>query len=221
MPLLRDEPRLLRFLDLMLDANRRFNLTAVRDRDQAWTRHVLDSLTLLPLMHGLPPGSRVVDVGSGGGLPGLPLAIERRDLRVILVEATGKKARFLEECAAELDLANVTVAAERAELLGHSPDHREQYDVATCRAVGSLREIVEYALPLVRVGGFLLAMKGAHVEEEVEDAKGAVARLGGAIDPVDATGRPTTGGLILRIVKVAPTPPELPRAVGRARKRPL
>lgn len=218
---LRDEPRLRRYLELLLEANRRFNLTAVRDPDEAWSRHVLDSLTLLPLMHGLARGSRVVDVGSGGGLPGIPIAIEKDDLDVTLVEATSKKAQFLRECAAALELANVTVVPERAETVGRDQEHRERYDLATCRAVGPLREIVEYALPLVRVGGAFLAMKGERAAEEVEDAATAIRRLGGALDSLDTPAGGRDVGSIVRIAKIEATPLEFPRAAGRARKRPL
>src|SRR5262245_30888345 len=107
--------RLEQYLELLLETNRSFNLTAVTDREDAWTKHVSDSLSLVPDLRGLAPGSQVADVGSGGGLPAIPLALALPELSFTLVEATGKKARFLEETAQALGLSNVRVAAERAE----------------------------------------------------------------------------------------------------------
>ena len=156
-----DEWRMLgTFLDLLTEANKRMNLTRIVERDDAWSRHVLDSLTLLPFIEAA--GARhLLDLGSGGGFPGVPIAVCRPDLPVTLLEATGKKARFLAEAATALGLENVTVLSERAETLG-SPDGggRGAWDVVTARAVGGLPVLLELALPLVSEGGALLAIKG-------------------------------------------------------------
>ena len=152
--------RLGAFLDLLEQANARMNLTRITDRDEAWTRHIMDSLTLLPYIEAAG-ATNLIDIGSGGGLPGLPLAIVRPDLPITLLEATGKKARYLAETADSLGLTNITVLADRAETLG-APDGggRDAWDVITARAVGPLRVLLELAMPLVRDGGWLLAIKG-------------------------------------------------------------
>ncbi len=165
-----DEPALAtlaQYLALLLDANKQFNLTAIREPDAAWRRHIIDSLTVLPGIDAYPPDSTLIDVGSGGGLPGIPLAIARPNLRVTLMEATGKKARFLETCIAQLALPHTRVIAERAEVVGQDSAHRQHCDLAVCRAIGPIGELLEYTLPLLRVGGRLLAMKGPKAEQEL------------------------------------------------------
>ena len=212
-----------RYLDLLLAANRRVNLTGIRDRDEAWRRHVIDSLTLLPGLMELGEGAQVIDVGSGGGLPGVPVAIALPQMRMTLLEATGKKARFLAECVAELGLANVRVVGERAETVGQARAHRQRYDVAICRAIGPLREVLEYTLPLVAVGGRVLAMKGPKVEAELRLAGDALTTLGaGDVQVYDAY--PASfeqGTVIVSAVKVRPTPKAYPRRPGVPRQEPL
>lgn len=230
--------RLRHYLALLLEANRRVNLTAVRDPDAAWRRLVLDSLTLAPGLEPLGEGATLIDVGSGGGIPGIPLAIARPDVRVTLLEATGKKTRFLEQCAATLSLANVSVVNDRAEHVGQDKRHRQQYDLATARAVGSVAEVLEYTLPLVKVGGRVLALKGRAGERELAEASDALATLGaGEVqvfeaypEPIGhADDTPEAAGaseddealLILSIVKERPTPRAYPRRPGLPRQQPL
>src|SRR4051812_27151367 len=131
-----DVERLGLYLALLLETSRSVNLTATTDPGEAWVRHILDSLTLLSLLSELPEGAAVIDVGSGGGLPGVPLAIVAPRLRFTLLEATGKKAEFLAAAVGRLGLGNVAVVNDRAEHAGHLPAHREQYDAVVARAVG-------------------------------------------------------------------------------------
>ncbi len=214
-----------RYLTLLLDANERVNLTAVKDRDAAWRRLLLDSLTLAPGLEGVAASGRVIDVGSGGGLPGIPLAIVRPDLRFTLLEATGKKARCLESFAAALDLSHVTVVNDRAETVGHQREHRARYDVAVCRAVGPVREIVEYMLPMLREGGRALALKATQAQAELEAAGDAIAALGGGeIEVYDAYPTQASGDdplVVIVITKQRPTPRAYPRSPGLARHSPL
>src|SRR5687767_14267494 len=197
------------YLDLLLEANTRMNLTRITDRAAAEVQHVGDALTLLPL---LPAGThRLADVGSGGGVPGVPLAIVRPDAEVFLVESTRKKAEFLREAAAKLGLTNVNVAPQRAEAAGRGA-LRDSCDVAVARAVGELAFLVEWCLPLVKKGGKMLAMKGARVAEELPAAKRAIHTLAGGepvVHPVELPG--AEHHVVVEIPKVGRTDARYPR----------
>jgi 16S rRNA (guanine527-N7)-methyltransferase len=188
-----------RFLDLLLSANQRMNLTRITDRGQAEILHIADSLTLLP--HIPSPPHRLADVGSGGGLPGIVLAIARPDARIVLIESTRKKADFLVATAAELKLENVSVKPQRAEELARSP-MRESFDVTVARAVAPLAVLVPWLLPLLKPGGYALAMKGPKAVEEVKPFRQAATIL-----PADLPGLP--GHVIVKIATKIPraTPP--------------
>jgi len=169
---------LLAHLDLVDEWNARFNLTAIRDRGQQITKHILDSLTVRPWLQG----QRIADIGSGAGFPGIPLAIVEPTRHFALIESTGKKCRFLETARDALALANVDVIQARAELA--RPELR--YETVVARAVGPLADLVRYAAPLLANGGRLLAMKGRHPGEEL------TARLNGwkvlAVHPLRVPG---------------------------------
>jgi 16S rRNA (guanine527-N7)-methyltransferase len=216
------DSRLSRYRDLLAAAP--LNLTSVRDPQEIDRRHIGESLAVVRALEQagrLPAGARVIDIGSGGGLPGIPLAVARSDARVTLLEATGKKAAFLEHAAHDLDLANVRVLAARAEEAAHSVEEREAYDLAVARAVAPLATLLELTLPFVRVGGALAAVKGSRAEEEVIAAQGALQRCGGG--PVEslplATDAPSLRLLI--VPKIRSTSPDLPRRPGIPAKRPL
>lgn len=235
-----DVERLGAYLALLLETNKRFNLTAVTDPDEAWVRHILDSLTLLPLLaeaqeeaqdRGEAGALRVIDVGSGGGLPGVPLAIVMPGVRFTLLETTGKKAAFLREAAAALGLGNVEVVQERAEVLGQDRGervdragrterehgHREAYDAAVARAVGPMAVIAELTVPLVKVGGRVLLIKGQKAAEELAAAKQALyllhAQHAGTVE--------TPTGRIVVLEKARPTPRAYPRRSGEPKRAPL
>jgi 16S rRNA (guanine527-N7)-methyltransferase len=212
-----DVERLGAYLELLLDTNQHFNLTAVTDPQQAWMRHVLDSLTLVPLLASLQ-AQRVIDVGSGGGLPGIPLAIVQPQVQFALLEATGKKASFLQHAAQQLGLGNVTVINDRAETVGQDREHhREQYDVVLARAVGRLSILLELTVPLATVGGHVLAMKGERASEEIEQAKAALHLLHAHV--IDRMVTPT--GTIVVIQKQRATPRVYPRRAGEPKRMPL
>ena len=207
------------YLDLLLETNKQFNLTSVRDLDEAWERHILDSVTAATL---LPKTGALADVGSGGGLPGIPLAILRPDLDVALIEATAKKARFLETVVQTLGLPRVRVIQERAETVGQDPKLRGTFQVVTARAVAPLNILLELTLPLLCVGGELLAFKGQRAKEEVEEASTAARILGAA----ELTLRQNLAGLhtdsaLVSARKIRHTPSSYPRLPGTPKKCPL
>ncbi len=204
---------------LLLDANRRMNLTSITKHEDIIIKHFLDSLLAEPF---IPNGATVADVGSGGGCPAIPLKIVRDDLSFTLIEATGKKCSFLESVVENLSLSGVQILNMRAEDAGKSVKHREAYDVCCARAVAPLNILSEYCLPLVKPGGVFIAYKGEAAEER-EAAKNAVSILGGAIEGINFFTLPDSQGsrTIIVIRKVSPTPAKYPRANGKVKKNPL
>jgi 16S rRNA (guanine527-N7)-methyltransferase len=189
------EERLLGLGRCILEINRTINLTGARDLPTLVEDHLLDSLSLIPpIRESVPavPGVRrlLVDVGSGGGFPALPLALVLDRLDVLCVESVGKKARALADLCAATGLTRVTVLNDRAELAAHDPRWREQANWATARGVGSLATVCELTLPFLRVGGTLLAQKGAEASVELNDALPAIARLGGRAERIVSVGPP-------------------------------
>ena len=211
--------RLSRYLDLLLEANTRMNLTRITDRAAAEVQHVGDALTVLA---HLPAGElRLVDVGTGGGVPGIPLAIARPDATVLLVESTKKKAAFLKHAIEALELGNASVSEWRAEDVGHS-NSRETFDIALARAVATMPWLAEWLLPLVKKGGKMLAMKGPKVTDELPAARRSIKLAGGGeplIHPVDLPG--TEHRVIVEIPKIAKSDSRLPRPATQAKGKPL
>ena len=208
-----------RYIDLLLEANQQMNLTRIADRAAAEVQHVGDALTVLRYV---PTGAiTLIDIGSGGGVPGIPLAIARPDARVILLEATKKKAAFLSDAVAKLALNNVQVIDERAETAARSA-LREACDVAVARAVGALDFLVEWSLPLVKRGGKMLAMKGPRIAEELPAGAKASRLLGGGeprIYPVELPG--AEHHVIVEIPKIAKTNSKYPRDPTVAKGKPI
>jgi 16S rRNA (guanine527-N7)-methyltransferase len=202
--------------------NRKMNLTAIDDPTDIRRKHFLDSLSChLAMMDS--PRARVVDIGAGAGFPGLPLKLLSPEMNLTLVESVKKKTWFLSHMVEVLKLGEVEILTERAEKVGQDPSHREHYDWAIARGVAGLPTLVEYLLPLVKVGGRALAQKGENAEGEVEEAKQAMDILGGKVDkiiPVDLPGVDEHRSLVV-IEKVSPTPEKYPRRVGVPAKRPL
>ena len=214
-----------RHWELVQEAAGRFNLTAIRDDQEALVRHYLDSLVLLAAGGPWPATGLLVDLGSGAGFPGIPLLLALGPgWRGLLLESQGKKAAFLEAAVAELGLGHrVTVEARRAEEAGRDERWREQADVVVARAVAPLNVLVEYGLPLLRVGGRLWAYKGPRVEGEWEGAARAAPLLGGRLAGRRDLDLPGGAGrrVLVEIVKEGPTPPAYPRRTGLPARRPL
>jgi 16S rRNA (guanine527-N7)-methyltransferase len=206
----------------LLDWNARINLTAIQEIEQIRMKHFLDSITCLRVMRESSM-ERVIDVGTGAGFPGIPLKICCPSMHLTLVESVGKKASFCRHVVKTLELDHVEVIQERAETLGQMPAYREQYDWAVARAVAVMPVLAEYLLPLVKVGGSMLAMKGESAPAEAHSAEHALRLLGGHLRklvPVALPGVAEERYLVV-IDKVAATPQSLPRRVGQPAKRPL
>jgi 16S rRNA (guanine527-N7)-methyltransferase len=206
----------------LLEWNTRVNLTAVRDSNGVQVKHFLDSLTCFLVLRDTPM-DRVIDVGTGAGFPGLPLKIAFPTMQLTLADSVGKKVDFCRHVVGTLGLEGVAVIQERAEALGQMAEHREQYDWALARAVGAMPALVEYLLPLVRVGGRILAMKGESGPAEAQSAERAIRVLGGHLRqlvPVHLPGVAEERYLVV-VDKVAATPANYPRRVGLPTKRPL
>ena len=212
-----------RFVALLRAGNRRANLTRVTSPDEVARLHLLDSLAALPLIDRMAP-SEAIDLGSGGGLPALPLAMARPAVRWTLVDSVGKKAALVADFVEALGLRNVTVLAERAETLGRDPRHRQRFGLVTARACAALPVLAELALPLLETGGSLLAWKGPLVErdEEVRRGRVAIGQLGGGRLRLVDTDLPALGGHRFAIVpKERETDARFPRRAGEPRRRPL
>ena len=207
---------------ILLEWNARFNLTAVRDPKEIRTKHFLDSLTCLMPMRDKRM-ERVIDVGTGAGFPGIPLKIACPAMHLALVESVGKKADFCRHLAGELGLKGVEVLQIRAEEAGQLPGHRESYDWAIARAVAEMPVLAEYLLPLVRVGGAMLAMKGESGPAEAQAAERAINLLGGQLEsliPVTLPGVAEERYLVV-VNKIAAIPQQYPRRVGVPARKPL
>lgn len=211
-----------RYRDELLDWNSRFNLTAILEPQQVLVKHFLDSLSCLKVLHAAP-GQRMIDVGSGAGFPGLPLKIVCPQLALTLVESVGKKAAFCRHMVQVLGLEMVEVLTGRVETLGQAAGHREQYDWALARAVAGMPVLAEFLLPLVKIGGSMLAMKGENAPTETQAAEHAIRKLGGRLvqmAPVQLPGLEEIRYLVV-VEKINATPPAYPRHVGIPAKRPL
>lgn len=207
---------------LLLDWNKRISLTAIREPREIRIRHFLDSLSCVTATGPLDERA-LIDVGSGAGFPGLPLKILWPTLKLTLVESVAKKARFLEGVAGELGLTDVTVVVDRAEAIGREAAYRERYDWAVARAVAELRVLVEFLLPLCRVGGAALAQKGESATTEVAAATEAITLLGGGEARISVVRLPETeqAHYLVVIPKIGPTGERYPRRPGIPAKRPL
>ncbi len=208
-----------RFAYLLTETNKTLNLTAITEPREIVTKHFADSLTLLDV--GIPENAKVIDVGTGGGFPALPLLIARNDIDITMIDGANKKLNFVRSVCEDLAL-DAEIIHCRAEELGKDTDYREQYDVATARAVSALNVIAEYCLPFVKVGGTFLAMKSAKADEELEAAKKAIKLLGGEIVKVCKYDIADCGERnIIVIKKISQTPSKYPRASAKIAKQPL
>lgn len=203
----------------LIQKNQALNLTAVTDPEEVIVKHFSDCLKIADL---IPESAWVLDVGCGGGFPSLPLAIVRPDLQIVSLDSIAKKLQFVSDCAERMHLRGVQTLNGRAELFAKQAQYRQQFDVVVSRAVAELCILAELCLPFVRVGGRMIAMKGAAAEEEQKSAAYGIAVLGGQIQSADCF-QLSDGSLRQNIVidKKADTPDRYPRPYAKMKKMPL
>lgn len=208
------------FKELILAENKRQNLVSRRDPEREVDKHIQDSLAIFDIFS--LSGKRLIDIGSGGGFPGLVLAILSHDTKITLVEADKKKGEFLLQVKRALNLENAEILIQRAEEVGHEPEYRERYDLCTSRAVAPVRVLLEYSLPLIKTGGLVVMWKGKNCGQEIIEAENAMTILGAGetsvykynlMDELDRS--------LVVVEKVMSTPQKYPRRVGVPGKRPL
>lgn len=209
-----------RYAAMLLEWNQKFNLTAITNPDAIVVRHFADSLTFFAAAEPAE-GASLIDVGSGAGFPALPIAIVRGDMQVTALDSTGKRVNFLSAVADELALT-VSAVHMRAEDAAARPDMREQYDFATARAVANMRELSEYCLGFVKVGGSFVALKGPSLPEELDGAKKAIETMGGLLDKTSDFTLPDGSRRCIAVVnKRSQTPTAYPRKSAKIAKFPL
>lgn len=208
------------YMKLLLEWNEKINLTAITEENEVILKHFIDSLTINKYIE---EGETIIDIGTGAGFPGIPLAITKMENKITLVDSLNKRINFLLKVKDALNLNNVEAIHGRVEEIGKNCNHREHYNVVTSRAVAKLNVLLEYMMPLVKVGGKCICMKGSNIDEEIEQSKKALNILGGEIIEVDKMVLPSTdiSRNIILIKKVRETPKQYPRKPGTPAKEPI
>jgi len=210
------------YKELLKEWNQKFNITSITDDIEIDIKHFIDSITPLTL-NIFKDNMKLIDIGTGGGFPGLPLKIMNKSLGVVLLDSTKKKINFLNMVIEKLALNDIEAIHGRAEELARDKDYREKFDIAISRAVASLNTLCEYCLPFVKVGGYFISMKGSDIEEELKEAKNSIKILGGRLKDVKVLNIPLSDikhSLII-IEKIKETPTKYPRGGGKPKKKPL
>ena len=209
-----------KYMDLLIEWNEKINLTAITNRKDIIVKHFIDSLTI---QRYLGDAVNIIDVGTGAGFPGIPIKIINPNLKVVLVDSLNKRINFLQDVIKKLNLDNIEVIHARAEDLGQNKKYREAFDIVTSRAVANMSVLSEYLLPLARVNGKCICMKGSDIEEELENSKYAINLLGGKIEQVDKfeLSNERIGRNIVIVEKLKNTPNSYPRKAGTPAKKPL
>ena len=202
----------------LIEWNEKINLTAITDESEVITKHFADSLSILKYIKN---NSKVIDVGTGAGFPGIPLKIANESLKITLLDSLNKRVLFLDEVIKELNLKDINTIHGRAEEVAHDKDHREQYDIAVCRAVAKLNVLAEYMLPYLKVGGTFICMKGPNINEEMDSSMKAIKLLGGKIEKVESFELEENQRNIIIIKKEKNSPKNFPRKAGTPSKSPI
>lgn len=209
-----------KYMILLQEWNEKMNLTAITEPNEVILKHFIDSLTINKYIQ---PDSKIIDVGTGAGFPGLPISIIRKDCSITLMDSLNKRINFLNEVSNAVQLYNISAIHARAEELSKNKQYREKYDIATSRAVASLNVLLEYLLPFVKVGGLCICMKGSNIDEEIKNSAKALKELGGEIVNIEQFYLPESDICrnIVIVKKVKNTPNKYPRKAGTPSKDPL
>lgn len=212
--------KLYRYMKLLLEWNEKINLTAITDQDEIIQKHFIDAFTVSKYIIS---GKKVIDVGTGAGFPGIPLKIIRDDIDITLLDSLNKRINFLQVVIEELELKKIRAVHFRVEEFGKNSKYRESFDISVSRAVANLSTLTEYMLPLVKIGGICICMKGSNISDEVQNAKKAINVLGGNIQSIDEFFLPYSDikRNIIVIDKKEKTPVKFPRKPGIPSKEPL
>ena len=208
------------YMNLLIEWNQKINLTSITDPKEIILKHFIDSLTINKY---IKENTKMIDVGTGAGFPGIPLKILRDDIEIILLDSLNKRIKFLDIVIEELKLNKISTIHSRAEDIGRDEKYREKFDYATSRAVANLSTLAEYLIPLVKIKGEVIAMKGAEIKEELETSKKSINVLGGKLNSVEEFCLPETNmkRSVIIIQKETKTPNKFPRKAGLPSKEPI
>jgi len=214
--------KLLKYKDLLLEWNQKINITAIEDENEIITKHFLDSLTGITIPE-INTAASIIDVGTGGGFPGIPLGIMLNDTKITLLDSLNKRIMFLKEVIDQLNLSNFELIHGRAEDFGNNLMYREKYELCVSRAVANLSVLSEYCLPFVKVGGNFVSYKGSDVQDELDQALNAIKILGGNFSDIKLVKIPYTDIIhsLIIIKKSRQCPTKYPRKAGKPSKSPL
>lgn len=209
------------YAKLLVEWNEKINLTAITEPDEISEKHFLDSVLPFYMWNGVKEGAKIIDVGTGAGFPSCPLKVMKNHIQLTLLDSLNKRINFLSTLSDELNLDAKCVHG-RAEEMGNNTEFREKYDISTARAVANLRDLSEYCMPFVKVGGHFVALKGQSGLEEVKDAENAIKILGGVVEKTIEYNLPNGDGRVLVVIKkTSHTPAKYPRNKGQMKKKPL
>lgn len=208
------------YMELLLEWNEKINLTAITNPEEIIVKHFIDSLTIAK---HVKENTRLIDVGTGAGFPGIPLKIIREDIEITLLDSLNKRVNFLNEVIHELKLSKIQTVHSRVEDFAKDKKNRESFDYATSRAVANLSTLSEYLIPLVKIGGNAISMKGSEVDEEMKQSQKAISLLGGKIETIETFQLPQSdiNRNIIIIHKTQNTPNKYPRKAGMPSKEPI
>lgn len=210
------------YKELLKEWNEKINITAIKDDMEIDIKHFLDSLTIFKTGY-IKDGLKIIDIGTGGGFPGLPIKIANRNTNVVLLDSLNKRIKFLNDVINKIGLQDIIAIHGRAEDYGKDKEYREKFDIAVSRAVAPLNILLEYCLPFVKVGGYFIAMKGPQINNEVEESEKALKIMGGIIEERFDIKLPFSDitHILLVIKKISKTPTKYPRKAGKPKQNPL